>query len=268
MTSIPSQPADHGISTSPTCPKSPPGNFTIYDMNPVDLADHFIETIYNWRVETSIKQDLEHVPLNVGVLSTLDELVIYSPQNDCLYRYPVDAVPIEVVRQIEGLARAQDFGVGCFNQLYEVLERTVRNNSISENPEEDFGKGAKGAVAMVCPSNPPESSYSINTNPFPLLSWQSFLCRSVPVLDLTTLCSRTPTISTCMLSLLIVLVNRIGTLSSSVPMLMFSHSTKKWTKSSPSIAIHMTSGHTRTGMKESRTSGKLAWVDTQTCTGS
>lgn len=153
MASKPFQPADYGILSSPTSRDSL-DHLNIYDMGPIDLVNHFVETIYKYWRETLIKQDLEHVPLDVNPLSSLDELVVYNPSENCLHKYRVDEMPKEVIGQLEGLATAQDFGVGCFNQLYEELKKAILDRRISDTPE-DFGKGVKGAVAMVCPFRPP-----------------------------------------------------------------------------------------------------------------
>lgn len=155
MASIPSLAADYGISSSPTFPKSPPDNLDIYDMGPIDLANHFIETIHRKRGETLVKQDLKRVPMDIGYASNSDQLVIYNPQKNCLYKYRVGEVPKEIILKLEGLACAQDFGVGCFDQLCEALKKAIQDNSISEKPEEDFGKGVDGAVAMVCATPKP-----------------------------------------------------------------------------------------------------------------
>jgi hypothetical protein len=122
-------------------------------MGPIDLANHFLDTIHRQRGKTLVKQDLKRVPMDVGLASNLDQLVIYNPQKNCLYKYRVEEVPKEIVQKLKGLESAQDFGVGCFKQLYEALKQAIQDNSISEDPEEDFGKGVEGAVALVCPSH-------------------------------------------------------------------------------------------------------------------
>lgn len=264
MASIPLEPADRGILTPPTISKSLPHNLSIYDLGHTDLANYFIGMIYRKRVETMTKQDLEHVPLDASLLSNVDEMVVYSPQKNCLYRYQVYEVPKEIVHQLEGLARAQDFGVGCFNQLCQVLKKEIRDKSISENPEEDFGKGVEGAVAMVSPLEPQQ--YLFDSDSLLLSSWQRFLCKSVPMSVLTTLILRAPTISRSMLSLLMILANHTSTRIYSTPIQVSSVSWKKWIGTSPSTAIHITSGPIRTGMKESRASRSLARIKTRPCT--
>ncbi|ROV99155.1 hypothetical protein VMCG_06650 [Cytospora schulzeri] len=149
MAWIPSQPAEYGISSSPSFPKSPPGRLNIYDMSSTDLANHFIEIIHRTRGKSLIKQDLKRVPMDVGLISNSDQLVIYNTQQNCLYKYRMDEVPKDITHKLESLARAQDFGVGCFNQLYEMLKKAIEEYSISRHPEEDFGKGVEGAVAML-----------------------------------------------------------------------------------------------------------------------
>lgn len=171
MASIPSQAADYGISSSPTFPEAPRNNIDIYNMGPIDLANHFLDTIHRQRGKTLVKQDLKRVPMDVGLASNLDQLVIYNPQKNCLYKYRVEEVPNEIVQKLKGLESAQDFGVGCFNQLCEALKKAIQDNSISEDPEEEFGKGVEGAVAMlaelslqVCSHVKPEYTMPNNAN--------------------------------------------------------------------------------------------------------
>ncbi|KUI65583.1 hypothetical protein VM1G_00155 [Cytospora mali] len=149
MTLLPSEPVEYGFLSSPNFPKPPPDNLNIYELGPNDLEDYFIGKIHRKRGETLAKQDLKHVPMDVGLLSTLDQLVVYNPIKDCLYKYRVEEVPKEAVGELEGLANAQDFGIGCFEQLCEVLRKKIQATAISENPEEDFGEGVEGAVAML-----------------------------------------------------------------------------------------------------------------------
>lgn len=154
MASIPSGPADYGILSSPTIPTSPPDNLDIYEMGPIDLANYFIKIISRKWGESLTRQDLQHVPTDVSLMSTPDQLVVYNPRKNHLYWFCVDEVPKEIVRKVERLAQAQEFGVGCFKQLYEELRKAIQRTGISEDPEEEFGKGVEGAVAMVRALNP------------------------------------------------------------------------------------------------------------------
>lgn len=150
MALIPSEPASHGALSLPASPKDPPDNPSIYKMGPNDLLNYFITMISEEWSETQTVQDLKHVPLDAGILPSSDEVIVYSPRKDCLYKYRVGHVPKEMVQKLEDLAIAQDFGVGCFGQLCELLKETFKDKAISEKPEEEYGKGVEGVVAMVC----------------------------------------------------------------------------------------------------------------------
>ncbi|KAK7742128.1 hypothetical protein SLS53_004714 [Cytospora paraplurivora] len=118
-------------------------------MGPDGLLDYFIALISSKWSETKTTQDLKHIPMDVGILPSSDEVIVYSPRKNCLYKYRVGHVPKEVVKKLENLAISQDFGVGSFGQLYEVLKKTVQNRAISENPDEEYGKGVEGVVTML-----------------------------------------------------------------------------------------------------------------------
>lgn len=137
-----------GMLSSPTLSK-PPEQVNVYELGPKDLADYFIKRISREWASTLVEQDLKAVPTNMGLLSDPDQLSIYNPHNDCLYKIRVDRVPEQVVKKLEDLAHAQDFGVGCFKQLGEVLKKMLQDVPMPGDPERDYGEGVKGAVAMV-----------------------------------------------------------------------------------------------------------------------
>lgn len=149
MASIPTEPTEYGLLSSPAMPELPPEHLNIYEMSPDDLANYFIKQISRDWVGSLVKEDLRRVPTDVGHLSSSDQLVIYNPHKDCLYKFCVDQVPEDVIKKLEDLAYAQDFGVGCFKQLCEVLKKMIQDSTMSEGHEEDYGKGVKGAIAMV-----------------------------------------------------------------------------------------------------------------------
>ncbi|ROW13040.1 hypothetical protein VPNG_05923 [Cytospora leucostoma] len=118
-------------------------------MGPNDLLDYFIALISSKWSESKTTQDLKHVPVEVSILPSSDEVIVYSPRKICLYKFRIGHVPKEIVQKLENLAIAQDFGVGSFGQLCEVLKKTVLDKAISENPEDEYGKGVEGVVAML-----------------------------------------------------------------------------------------------------------------------